>query len=135
MIGIWLAVFVAVGKSQSFQAGQSSSLGVLSTTLFSPQASINVALSGIIPVEALNCGWNIAGAGSTAPGYYTLPFFSTFNLGSGNVGSSNVGFGNVGFGNYGTGNIGRLNTGTGNVGYLNGGSANAGAFNTGTRWM
>lgn len=117
--------------AQSFVAGQSSSLGVLPTSLFSNQAARNVPLTGSGEAAGLDCGWTIAGAGSTAPGYYTVPMFAVFNMGAGNVGSGNVGYRNIGFGNYGVDNIGRLNTGTGNVGYLNGGSGNAGAFNEG----
>ncbi len=116
---------------QSFVVGSSSSLGVLSTGLFSTSNAANVPLQGQGSAAGVDCGWSIAGAGSTEPGYFTVPRFATFNMGIGNQGSANVGYSNVGYGNFGEGNIGRLNTGTGNVGYLNGGSGNAGAFNTG----
>ncbi len=138
MLFTWLQVFTLLGhfvifhlRAQSFVPNSSSSLGVLPTSLFSTMATPNLPLQGAGEAVGLDCGWTFAGAGSTAPGYFTLPVFATFNLGAGNVGSANVGYSNVGYGNYGEANIGRLNTGTGNVGYLNGGNTNAGAFNTG----
>ena len=109
----------------------SSSIGVLPSTDFPTGEAINLPLEGSTEAHA-DCGWIIAAAGSTSPGFYTLPNFGSFNLGAGNIGQSNVGFNNIGFGNYGQSNIGRLNTGYWNIGYLNDGFNNTGALNTGT---
>jgi hypothetical protein len=114
----------------SFQSGTSSSIGVLSNSSFPSEASENLPFNGTTAVKP-NCGWIYAAAGSTSPGYFIVPNFGTFNLGSNNVGQSNVGYGNIGFGNYGQNNIGRLNNGNNNIGYLNDGYNNTGALNTG----
>lgn len=117
--------------SGSFQSGVSSSIGVLSTAKFPTEAAENLPINGTVTIIP-NCGWHYAAAGTTAPGFYTVPNFGTFNVGAGNIGQANVGYNNTGFGNYGTFNTGRLNNGKDNIGYLNDGSGNMGALNTGT---
>lgn len=116
--------------SASFAPGTSSSIGVLSTASFPTTAAANLPMSGMAVVKS-DCGWHYAAAGSTAPGFYTVPNFGTFNVGGENIGQANVGFNNIGFGNYGTDNTGRLNNGKANIGYLNDGKGNMGALNTG----
>lgn len=130
----WWCLMVPVPRSlasSSFQSGKSSSIGVLPSGTFPTESAQNIPFEGITPVKA-DCGWSFAAAGSTFPGFYQVPNFGSFNLGSGNVGQSNVGFNNIGFGNYGQDNVGRLNNGNGNNGYMNDGNNNMGALNSGT---
>lgn len=126
-LALWNTISPAFG---SFQSGSSSSIGVLSTASFATESAQNLPFDGVSQVYA-DCGWSFAAAGTTAPGFYLVPNFGSFNLGVGNVGQSNVGVNNIGFGNYGTENVGRLNCGNGNVGYTNDGNGNTGALNTG----
>ena len=131
MIFVYWTIFNLIFNSYALGGpGQSSSIGVLPTAAFPTINDQNVPISGVEEVVT-DCGWIYAAAGTTSPGYYSVPNFGTFNLGSGNIGQSNVGYNNTGYGNYGTGNIGRLNCGNGNIGYLNDGNGNMGALNAG----
>ena len=131
MLFVYWAVFnLLVPRSlASFQSGTSSSIGVLSTSSFPTESAANLPFNGTTEVKP-DCGWIFAAAGSTAPGFYSVSNFGSFNVGSNNVGQSNVGYNNIGFGNYGQNNTGRLNNGFNNIGYLNDGYNNTGALNT-----
>lgn len=130
MVFVYWAIFNLVFNSRAVLRAQSSSIGVVSTASFPNQNEQNIPISGVREVVT-DCSWIYAAAGSTSPGFYSVPNFGTFNLGSGNIGQANVGYNNTGFGNYGQENIGRLNNGNGNIGYLNDGSGNMGALNVG----
>ena len=131
MFVYWVIFNLVFGPFSPVLAVQSSSIGVLSTSYFPNTNENNLPITGIVEVVC-DCGWIYAAAGNTSPGYYSVPAFGTFNVGSGNIGQANVGYNNIGYGNYGTNNIGRLNNGNSNIGYLNSGTNNTGALNTGS---
>jgi len=113
------------------QSTDSSSIGALNATFQASSGAINIPTSGVVSVRIDN-GWKVAAAGSTLPGYFIVPNFALYNVGSGNAGQANIGHNNTGVANYGYRNTGRLNTGTGNIGYLNTGTGSIGALNQGS---